>query len=113
MNDEAASKVVSESLKKMVTGWSPGLYRWVNERRSPNDLFSSKSVGEKQNNDDNDAAAVDNNNIYNSFKKVYILLSGVQLVFVRENQSYCWRNNKEGNNAMYQLPNFHAPSTVE
>ncbi|XP_068736413.1 nitric oxide synthase 1-like isoform X2 [Montipora capricornis] len=43
VNDEAASKVVSESLKKMVTGWSPGLYRWVNERRSPNDLFSNLS----------------------------------------------------------------------
>ena len=44
MNDEAASKVASESLKKMVTGWSPGLYRWVNDRRLPKDLFSSKSV---------------------------------------------------------------------
>ena len=44
MNDEAASKVASESLKKMVTGWSPGLFRWVKDRRSPKDLFSSKSV---------------------------------------------------------------------
>ena len=42
MNDEAANKVISESLKNMVTGWSPGLYRCVEDRSKPTDLCSSK-----------------------------------------------------------------------
>lgn len=40
VNDEAASKVVSTSLKNMSTSWSPGVYRWVEERRKPWDLCS-------------------------------------------------------------------------
>lgn len=40
MNDEAASKVVSTSLKNMSTSWSPGVYRWVGERRKTWDLCS-------------------------------------------------------------------------
>ena len=44
VDDEAASKVVSASLKNMSTGWSPGLYRWVEERKKPSDLCSSKYI---------------------------------------------------------------------
>jgi len=40
VNDEVASKVVSASLKNMSTSWSPSLYRWVEERRKPSDLYS-------------------------------------------------------------------------
>ena len=40
MSDEVASKVVSTSLENMSTSWSPGLYRWVEERRKPWDLCS-------------------------------------------------------------------------
>ncbi|KAL9981801.1 hypothetical protein ACROYT_G010554 [Oculina patagonica] len=43
VNDEVVSKVVSASLKNMSTGWSPGLYRWVEERKKPWDLCSNLS----------------------------------------------------------------------
>lgn len=45
VNTEAASKVVSDSLKEMVSGWSPGLYRWVSDNTIPMDLCSSKFDG--------------------------------------------------------------------
>ena len=44
VNDESASQVVSDTLKNMTTGWFPGLYRWVQDRRKNVwDLCSSKS----------------------------------------------------------------------
>ena len=45
VNTEAASKVVSDSLKEMVSGWSPGLYRWVSDNTIPMDLCTSKFDG--------------------------------------------------------------------
>ena len=45
VNNEAASKVVSDSLKEMVSGWSPGLYRWVSDNTIPMDLCASKFDG--------------------------------------------------------------------
>lgn len=45
VNAEAASKVVSDSLKEMVLGWSPGLYRWVSDNTIPMDLCTSKFDG--------------------------------------------------------------------
>lgn len=43
VNDEAANKVINESLKNMVTEWSPGLYRCVEDRSKPMDLCSNLS----------------------------------------------------------------------
>lgn len=43
VNTEAASKVVSDSLKEMVSGWSPGLYRWVSDNTIPMDLCTNLS----------------------------------------------------------------------
>ena len=44
-NAEAASKMVSDSLKEIVSSWSPGLYRWVSDNTIPLDLCSSKFDG--------------------------------------------------------------------
>lgn len=42
MKEEAANKVVSESLKNMATGWNPGHYRWVEDQRKATDPCASK-----------------------------------------------------------------------
>ena len=49
VNTEAASKVVSDSLKEMVSGWSTGLYRWVSDNTIPMDLCTSKFDGDNAN----------------------------------------------------------------
>nr|AAK61379.1 nitric oxide synthase [Discosoma striata] len=43
MKKEASNKVVTLSLENMSTGWGPGLYRWVTDRRKPKDLCSNLS----------------------------------------------------------------------
>lgn len=43
LNGEEATKVVSASLKNMSIGWSPGRYRWVEERKKPSSLCSNLS----------------------------------------------------------------------
>ena len=42
VKEEAANKVVSESLKNMATGWNPGHYRWVEDQRKAMDPCASK-----------------------------------------------------------------------